>query len=1183
MDRDGHRFGGAKLQLSRGRHLFQFLLERLQRASGFASPTPNARAAQQELRPTIAASFVFICVHLWLLLISNAPAQAASSEQLEFFESRIRPILVSNCYKCHSQGANRSRGGLHVDTRQAMIAGGDNGPSIVPGNPSASLLIKALKYTDPDLQMPPDDSKLPDYVIRDFETWIRDGAADPRGADGKKSFVRPKSPKEHWSFQPVFQPIPPMVRKDWKPMIQNEIDRFVFAQLPTHELSPSPKADKVTLIRRATFNLTGLPPTLQEVDAFLTDTNANAFEKVIDGLLESKRYGERWGRHWLDVSRYGDTTGGRGRRNTRFNHSYTYRDWVIKAFNDDMPYTEFVKYQIAADRLVENDKDFNLAAMGYLTLGNRFNNSQDDIIDDRIDVVTKGFLGLTVTCARCHDHKFDPIPTADYYSLHGIFRSSREPQDLPALNVDTNTPIHAAYLQAIRYAEAKVDQFDRGVLYRVKQETLRDTGKYLYANYVYRRSNSEEDYDEFMEELELDPGVAKLWRDAIDKWRGKDDPVMGLWFEYEKLPGENFRREGIQLMRDIRKEEGRKEKINGKVYRAFISPPWTMGYVATNYANLLLKADKRWQSDYYEYLQKRQSKPDTPEPKGLENEADEQIRQVIYDTESPAFLMDNKRWERMARNLMRSDRELRDDRQELVEEIDEVRLEHPGAPPRPVILVDAGNGGDSRIYVKGNRRQRGAVAPRRFLEILSPDQRDHFRDGSGRLELAESIATEDNPLTARVMANRVWLHQFGQGIVRSPNDFGTRCDGPSHPELLDYLAWKFMEEGWSIKKLQKHIMMSYTWQQSSDDNPRKFEKDSGNIWLWQMNRRRLDFEALRDTILHIGGRLDLVMGGPPVRLDRQPYPRRRSVYGLVDRSNVPDMFRAFDFPNPDSTSGKRDFTIVPQQALFMMNSMLVMQQAVATVRRGDLLALPNNAERIKMLYRLIYSRYPNQTELNLGLMYLNSEFSAPRGPLPGQPPWEYGVGLLSYNGRLSQFWPIYYNERSRRWQPGRSFPDRIYGRAFLSSQGGAAPSRGRSVIRRWTASDDMLVEITGNLSHNNGSGDGVRGLILYSKIGTIGRWGAARSSATTAIPRLRVEAGETVEFVVDCRSNPTGDNFTWPVSIRRLDDTQNPPVATGETWESASQFRAPSGSRRLYPWEKYAQVLLETNELTFIN
>ncbi|MFT6619230.1 MAG: cytochrome c553 [Limisphaerales bacterium] len=1131
-------------------------------------------------------------VHLWLaclFLISltalAAPATAAiPADQLEFFESRIRPILVSNCYKCHSQGADRSKGGLLVDSGPALLAGGDSGPAIVPGNPGASRLIKAIKYTDPDLEMPPEDSKLPDYVIRDFETWISNGAADPRGTDGKKTFIKPKSPQEHWSFQPVFKPIPPIVRKDWKPMIQNDIDRFVFARLPLHELSPSPKADRVTLIRRVTFNLIGLPPTLPEVDAFLADTNSNAFETVVDRLLESKRYGERWGRHWLDVARYGDTTGGRGRRNERFNHSYTYRDWVIKAFNEDMPYPDFIKYQLAADRLTESDTDYNLAAMGFLTLGNRFNNSQDDVIDDRIDVVSKGFLGLTVTCARCHDHKFDPIPTADYYSLHGIFRSSREPEDLPALNTDTNTPLYRAYQQSIAYAEAKVAQFDRGVWYRAKQETLRDTGKYLHANYLHRRFAEKEDYDEFMEERDLNPGVAKIWRKALDEWRGKSHPIFGLWFEYEKFPPDNFRAEGIKLMRGIRTDDAKRTNINAKVYRAFISPPSTMGYVATNYANLLLRADKRWQSDYFTYLQKRQSKPDLPEPKGLDDANDEAIRQVIYDTESPAFLMNNERWKQMARGLMRSERELRDDRQELVDEVAEVKLEHAGAPARPVILVDAGNGSDSRIYVKGNRRQRGSVAPRRFLEILSPDQRNLFRDGSGRLELANAIATEDNPLTARVMANRVWLHQFGQGIVRSPNDFGTRCDGPSHPQLLDYLAWRFMEEGWSIKKLQKHIVMSYIWQQSSDDNPRKFEKDPSNLWLWQMNRRRLDFEAMRDTILHIGGRLDLSMGGPPVRLDRRPYPTRRSVYGLVDRANLPDMLRAFDFPNPDSTSGQRDFTIVPQQALFMMNSTLVMQQAVATVKRGDLLALPSAVERINMLYRLIYSRYPNTTELYLGRMYLASEGRAPRGPLPGQPPWEYGVAVLDYNsGIVNQFWPMSYNERARRFQPGRAFPDRTFGRGFISAQGGNAPNNNRTVVRRWTAPDDMLVEISGTLSHSNRSGDGVRGRIVYSKIGMLGRWGAARSQASTPIPRLRVEAGQTVEFVIDCRGTPDGDAFTWPVTIQRLDDSQTPPVPVAEKWGSARGFSAPSGSRRLYPWEKYAQVLLETNELTFIN
>lgn len=1121
-----------------------------------------------------------VAVLLGLASVASA-ALAIPADQLEFFEKRIRPILVDNCYKCHSASANRARGGLHVDTKSALLTGGDNGAAIVAGKPEESLLIKALKYGDPDLEMPP-DGKLPDYVIRDFETWIRNGAPDPRGADGQK-FVKPRSPKEHWAFQPVFQPIIPRINKDWSGKIQNEIDYFVFARLKEQGLSPSPKADKVTLIRRATFNLTGLPPTLEEVDAFLANTNKNAFEQIIDRLLDSKRYGERWGRHWLDVARYGDTTGGRGRRNERFFHSYTYRDWVIKAFNDDMPFTDFVKYQLAADRHVDSDRNAHLAAMGFLTLGNRFNNNQDDIIDDRIDVVTKGFLGLTVTCARCHDHKFDPIPTLDYYSLHGVFRSSVQPRDPPQLVVDTNSPAYLEYQAAIRGAEARIEGLFRKVQYDQRNEAINNTGKYLFAAYLARKGD-EDSFKKYVDDEDLSNDIVNRWKNTLDTLAQPDHRVFGLWHRFENMETGKMRAEGIKLIRDLRNEPDQRAKVNEQVFRRFSSPPRNIGEMSNLYAQLIIAADKEWQTKYYRWSVDRQKKPDLKAPTALDDPALEEIRGVIYERDSPAYLMDPERWRRMAGRELRQDGDLRDRREELEEDLEDLKVSHPGAPPMPVILVDAGRGGDSRVYVKGNRRQRGNLAPRRFLEILSPEKRDYFGNGSGRKQLADAIASEDNPLTARVMVNRVWLHQFGEGIVRSPNDFGTRCEGPSHPLLLDYLAWNFMDGGWSIKKLQKQIMMSYTWQQTSDDDPRKAEKDPSNIWLWQMNRRRLDFEALRDTILHIGGRLDLRMGGPPIRLDRSPYPTRRSVYGFIDRANVPDVLRAFDFPNPDSTAGKRQFTIVPQQALFMMNSPIVMQQAVNIVRRGDLLSLRTNQERIQRLYRLIYSRLPNAVELNVGLRYLAQEVGAPKGPLPGQPPWEYGVAALDYrSGRITQFWPIYYNNRRRMWQPGRSYPDRRYGNAYLNAQGGHAGNFGQAVVRRWTAPDDMLVSIEGNLAHSGSQGDGVFGAIVYSKVGAVGRWVANRNRQTTSIPRLRVEAGSTVDFVINCRNTSAGDTFNWNPTIRRLDDKQTPPVATGEFWEARAGFRGPTGRRRLYPWEKYAQVLLETNELTFIN
>ena len=362
--------------------------------------------------------------------------------------------------------------------------------------------------------------------------------------------------------------------------------------------------------------------------------------------------------------------------------------------------------------------------------------------------------------------------------------------------------------------------------------------------------------------------------------------------------------------------------------------------------------------------------------------------------------------------------------------------------------------------------------------------------------------------------------------------------------------------------------------------------DPENRWLWQQNRRRLEFEALRDTILHIGGKLDFTMGGPGERLDREPYSDRRSVYGLVDRASLPGMFPVFDFANPDISTGQRNTTVVPQQALFMMNSPLVVEQAINTVQRGDLKVLPNDFERVKMLYRLIYSRPPTDTELKLALNYLVSEMTSPRGPLPGQPPWEYGVGSLdNRTGRVAAFWPLPYNSQTRFYQGAARLPDSRSGNLHLSAGGGhPGLMLTQSIIRRWTALDDMLVSIESSLAHTGtGTTDGVTGHIIYSGVGNLMRGVALKNEVAFNIPRLRVTAGETIDFVVDCRAGSQGDTFTWAPIIKQLDPAQNPPAPTGKQWNARQEFGPPSSARRLYPWEKLAQVLLETNELTFVN
>ena len=731
----------------------------------------------------------------------SAPQPTPS--QTQFFEGKIRPIFVNKCYKCHSAEATKVKGGLLLDSRDGILKGGDTGPAIVAGNAEKSLLIKAVRYTDPDLQMPPKGEKLSDTEIADLTAWIQMGAPDPRIG---KVMAKKGDGKDHWSFQPVKKPaIPDVKDKSW---VATPVDAFILTGLEAKGMKPSPPADKRALIRRAYFDLIGLPPTPEEVQTFLDDTSANAFEKIVDRLLASPQYGERWGRHWLDVARYSDTKGEvkRQRDTPLYPFAWTYRDYVIKAFNDDKPYDRFILEQIAADRLPASKGNANLAAMGFLTLGDRFQNVENDIINDRIDVTTKGFLGLTVTCARCHDHMFDPIPTRDYYSLRGIFASSYEPKSKPLLGSDpSRSPEYADYY---------------------KQHT---------------------DLEKQLQELTPD-----------------------------------------------RKDE---------------------------------KRDKK-----------------------------ELLKQRI----------------------------------ETMNKLDALELTHPGAPARANVLYDSTAPKDSPVFIRGEAENKGDIVPRRFLECISGPNRKPFTSGSGRLELAQAIASKSNPLTARVMVNRIWQHHFGEGIVATPDDFGAMGAAPTHPELLDYLAARFLEDGWSIKKMHKLILLSNAWQQSSDNNPRNAQMDPFNRLLWRANLRRLEFEPLRDSLLAIGGKLDTNLFGKPVPLamtkgrnaraslmlepSHRPadvgYTTRRTVYGYIDRADLPEVFNQFDLASPAMENGLRHETTVPQQALFLMNSPLVVEQARNILERPDVKARQSDEEKIKRIYEIIYQRPPRPEEVHLGVAFL---------------------------------------------------------------------------------------------------------------------------------------------------------------------------------------------------------------------
>jgi len=740
--------------------------------------------------PNVSHSLTRALTLVGLLFGSPGFAESLTPAQSEFFESKVRPILIDRCYQCHSQQSPKLKGDLSLETREALLAGGNTGPAIVPGDPDKSLLIKAVRYLDEDLQMPPKGEKLSDTQIADLVNWVKMGAPDPRGATVAGGVqATNKASRDHWAFKPITHPAVPQVEDArWS---ANPVDAFILAKLQANEMKPNPPADKRTLIRRATFDLLGLPPTQAEIKDFLEDNAPDAFAKVVDRLLASPHYGERWGRYWLDTARYSDTKGDvkKDQEDYHYPFAWTYRDYVVRSYNEDKPFNRFILEQIAEDKLVANDTNRNdLAAMGFLTLGERFNGNLNDIINDRIDVVTKGFLGLTVACARCHDHKFDPIPTKDYYSLRGVFASSVEPPP----------------------------------------------------------------------------------------------PVIG--------------------------------KVN---------------VASTNYHDFQVKAYHLETQLTALTAQKKAAKGNRPAVK------------KILDEESK----------------VRAD-------------LAELELYHPDVPERAMILVDSPKPKDSPLFIRGEAENKGELVPRQFLQILSPPNRVPFHNGSGRLELAIGIASDHNPLTARVIVNRLWLHHFDAGIVTTPDDFGNQSAPPSHPELLDYLASRFMAEGWSIKKMHRLIMLSNTYQESSAGNPRYAQIDPENRWLWRANIRRMDFEEVRDSILAIGGKLDETMGGRPVNLGAYPYSTRRTIYGFIDRRNLPEVYNQFDFANPDLTTGKRYETIVPQQSLFLMNSPLVVEQAKNIVDRPDFKNLTEDDAKVKLLYELIYQREPEPVEIQLGLDFV---------------------------------------------------------------------------------------------------------------------------------------------------------------------------------------------------------------------
>jgi mono/diheme cytochrome c family protein len=869
--------------------------------------------------------------------ISFAASESSGglSPGARIFVDRVRPVLEQKCFSCHTDD---ERGGLRLDSRERMVEGGGRGPALIPGNPEQSLIVAALRHTDAELRMPRNAEKLTDAEIEGFVEWIREGA---EWADAAAPLAIPRrgvtdEERSFWSFRPLVRPAVPAVDGDWA---RTDVDRFVLAKLREQGLTPVGPADERSLIRRATYDLIGLPPTPEEVDAFLADDAPDAFEKVVDRLLASEHYGERWGRHWLDVTRYGedDTRGlardGSGRE--RYPMAYVHRDWVVEAFNEDMPYDRFVKAHLAADLMAQDQRDALLPALGFLGQGPWYYDIAEPAIaraderHDRVDVTTRGFMGLTVGCARCHDHKYDPIGTHDYYAIAGIFDNATY-YEYPVADSAEAAEFKAEqeFIESMQkglgeYLSTEADQLSRVLSLQ--------TSRYMMA--AWQVTGKEQlPAETAASRARLDLEVLQRWIRFLAK-EPKHYPFVVPWQQMIADGGgteeraqelaDGFQRLVLEVVGEQKKLEERNRRIiaKGTPLEEVKSTPMPNGFESFfDEHQLELDAMDRERFNLFVDLFYED----------LDNELDTFFRQPGVFRFSGWGL--ERQLSRVAADHLTVMRE----------EIEELEEELPDIPfVMGVAEKEENDVADIALHIRGSPKNLGESVPRGFPLVLQDGDPERYVEGSGRLRLAEDIA--DHPITARVVVNRVWAWHMGAGIVRTPSNFGFAGEPPTNPELLEYLAQDFVENGRSIKRLHRQIMLSSVYRLAADDDPAFAGIDPDNRYFWRFNRQRLDAESIRDALLHVSGTLDPEVGGESLSLDDEDNVRR-TLYAEVSRFQVHEYLQTFDFPNPSLTAERRYATNVPLQSLYFMNSEFVHRQADALVRRLAALADPSVAD-----------------------------------------------------------------------------------------------------------------------------------------------------------------------------------------------------------------------------------------------
>ena len=939
-----------------------------------------------------------------LSVAAVAAEKPLTPAETDFFEKKVRPVLVERCYQCHSEKGEKIKGGLVLDTKHGWMVGGDTGPALVPGDADKSLIIQAIRYDNAEIEMPP-KGKMPAAEIAILEQWVKMGAPDPRVGTGTvaKKGLDLEAGRKFWSYQPLSKPAVPSVKKAAWP--RGDIDRFILSKLEEAQLEPTVDADRVTLARRIYFDLLGLPPTPEQIDAFVNDTSPKAYEKLVDELLASPHFGERWGRHWLDVARFAESLTLRG---FVFKDTWRYRDYVIESFNLDRPFDRFMQEQIAGDLMQaasDDDRRRQIVATAFLAMGNTNLEEQDkkmlvmDVVDEQVDTIGRAFLGQTLGCARCHDHKFDPIPAADYYALAGILKSTHT---LDHSNVskwqEIPLPMDSQREAVVRKHEAQVLALQNEI--RTAKQTLSAAAKKQDSN-PRPGSKPKVIAVKDLPGLVVDDAQAKKvgeWTQSRsvnafigdgylhDSAAGKGEKTLTFQPEltqpgkYEvrlayttgtgratNVPVTIFSADGDKTLEINQQEppliDGRWVSLgvynfekNGQGF-VIVSNDGTKGHVIAD-AVQFLPADKAVAaatSDVGEAPTKRETK---------RNEKAKDTDAVAADSKS------------LADEIKQMEAQLK-------------KLTEAG-PKRDMItgIRESKDIGDTKIHVRGSPHTLGELAPRGFLKVVPVSETIAIpKTQSGRLELAQWLAHRDNPLPARVTANRIWHWMIGQGLVRTVDNFGTTGEAPSHPELLDHLANELIASGWSVKKLIRQIALSRTYQLSSTRNSELGTRnyaaaDPDNRLLSHMNRRRLEAECIRDAMLQVSGQLDLTMGGqtfkPGLSSDFgfKQGDVRRSVYAPVFRNTLHEIFEVFDFADPSVSTGRRNVSTVAPQALFLLNHPFVGDQAKAAAT--NLLAekqWTTDEARIMRAYRVTLGRLPSASEKRVALGFLSEATS----------------------------------------------------------------------------------------------------------------------------------------------------------------------------------------------------------------